>query len=195
VHGRENDGRKAKWRGGHTDEVFKSGRGSFPAIAANRIYTNTNRFHRWILSVLLHRRQKINRKVKAKLNKKFWEELIVYFPWYDTGHIENDASNNSSIVSCVFVTVITFLASRCLVTIGGYTYRGTDWWEGFMKYAVEMGSGAVIYTPSLIKMCSGVHKLIWGFTERQHGDLVSLFLFFKNKESRLKKVNTMCLIN
>jgi hypothetical protein len=27
-------------------------------------------------------------------NKKFWEELIASFPWYDTGHIENDASNN-----------------------------------------------------------------------------------------------------
>jgi hypothetical protein len=27
-------------------------------------------------------------------DKKFWEELIAYFPWYDTGHIENDASNN-----------------------------------------------------------------------------------------------------
>jgi hypothetical protein len=23
-------------------------------------------------------------------NKKFWEELIAYFPLYDTGHIEND---------------------------------------------------------------------------------------------------------
>jgi hypothetical protein len=29
-------------------------------------------------------------------NKKFWEELIAYLPWYDTGHIENEASNNSS---------------------------------------------------------------------------------------------------
>jgi hypothetical protein len=36
-------------------------------------------------------------------NKKFWEELIAYFPRYDTGHIENDAYNNSSIVACVFV--------------------------------------------------------------------------------------------
>jgi hypothetical protein len=27
-------------------------------------------------------------------NKKFWEELIAYLPSYDTGHIENDASNN-----------------------------------------------------------------------------------------------------
>jgi hypothetical protein len=54
---------------------------------------------------------------------QFWEELIVYFPWYDTGHIENDVSNNSSIVACVFVAEVTFLPSRCLATIGGYTYR------------------------------------------------------------------------
>jgi hypothetical protein len=33
--------------------------------------------------------------------KKFWEELISYFPSYETGHIENDASNNSSIVVCI----------------------------------------------------------------------------------------------
>jgi hypothetical protein len=31
--------------------------------------------------------------------KEFWEELTVHIPWYDTGHIENDASNNSSIVA------------------------------------------------------------------------------------------------
>jgi hypothetical protein len=30
----------------------------------------------------------------------------------------------------------------------------TDWWEGFMKYIVEMGSGAMIYEylPSFIKI-------------------------------------------
>jgi hypothetical protein len=33
----------------------------------------------------------------VNVNKKFWEELIAYFPWYDTNRIENDASNNSSI--------------------------------------------------------------------------------------------------
>jgi hypothetical protein len=53
-------------------------------------------------------------------NKKFWEELIAYFPSYDTGHIENDAFNNSSIVACVFVTAVKFLPSRCLATIGGF---------------------------------------------------------------------------
>jgi hypothetical protein len=34
--------------------------------------------------------------------KKFWEELIIYFPWYDAGHIENDASNISSIFLRVY---------------------------------------------------------------------------------------------
>jgi hypothetical protein len=56
----------------------------------------------------------------SKRNKKFWEELIAYFPWYDTGHIENDASNNSSIVAGVFVTAVTFLPSRCPATIRGF---------------------------------------------------------------------------
>jgi hypothetical protein len=55
-----------------------------------------------------------------QLNKKFWEELIAYFPVYDTGHIENDASNNSSIIGCVFVTTVKFLLSRCLATVGGF---------------------------------------------------------------------------
>jgi hypothetical protein len=39
-----------------------------------------------------------------------------------------------------------------------------------MKYAIEMGSGAMIYIPSFIKIGVGIQKL--------HGDLVSLFLFF-----------------
>jgi hypothetical protein len=29
-----------------------------------------------------------------RYNKKFSEELIAYFPWHDSGHVENDASNN-----------------------------------------------------------------------------------------------------
>jgi hypothetical protein len=60
-------------------------------------------------------------------NKKFWEELIAYFPRYDTGHIKNDAPNNLFIVACVFVTAVTFLPSRCLATIGDtYTDTQTD---------------------------------------------------------------------
>jgi hypothetical protein len=57
-----------------------------------------------------------------------------------------------------------------------------------MKYAVEMGSGAMI--PSSINIASGIRKLIGGNTQthRQHGDIISLLLFFQNKESRLKSL-------
>jgi hypothetical protein len=70
-------------------------------------------------------RFQINLAINLSYNKKLWEELIAYFPSYDTDRIENDVSNNYSIVACVFVTAVTFLLSRCLATIGGYTYRHT----------------------------------------------------------------------
>jgi hypothetical protein len=35
-----------------------------------------------------------------------------------------------------------------------------------VKYAVEMGSGAMIYIPSFIKISSGIQKLM-GFTDTQ----------------------------
>jgi hypothetical protein len=119
-------------------------------------------------------------------NNKFWEELTVYVPWYATGHIENDTSNNSSIVECVFVTTVTFLSSRCLATITGflpnccpatirkflpsrcqatireYRYRHTDWWEGLLNQDAEKGSGAMIYVPNFIKIGPGIQKLIRG---------------------------------
>jgi hypothetical protein len=51
------------------------------------------------------------------LNKKFWEELIVCSPLIRHGP-NNDVSNNSSIVACVFVAAVTFLPSRYLATMG-----------------------------------------------------------------------------
>jgi hypothetical protein len=48
-----------------------------------------------------------------------------------------------------------------------------------MKYAAESGSGAMIYVPSLMKIGSSIQKLIKGrFTDREHGDRVSLLSFF-----------------
>jgi hypothetical protein len=49
-----------------------------------------------------------------------------------------------------------------------------------MKYAAEMGSDAITYTPSFIKTGSGIQKLIGGNTQthRQQGDLICL-LFSK----------------
>jgi hypothetical protein len=45
-----------------------------------------------------------------------------------------------------------------------------------MKYAVELGSGAIIHIPSCIKIGSGIQKLMrWDSqTDRQCDDLISL---------------------
>jgi hypothetical protein len=60
-----------------------------------------------------------------------------------------------------------------------------------MKYAVEMGSGAMIYIPSFIKTRLAIQKLMREYadtqTQRQHGYRISLLLFFQNTESRLIK--------
>jgi hypothetical protein len=54
-----------------------------------------------------------------------------------------------------------------------------------MKYAIEMGSGAMIYIPSFIQIGSGIQKLIGGDsqTHREHGDLTSLLYFFKIRKA------------
>jgi hypothetical protein len=125
--------------------------------------------------------------ISENINKKFWGQLIAYLPSYHTDRFENDVSSNSSIVACVFLTAVTFLPSCFLSTIRGYTYRNTDWWEGFFNYSVEMGSAAVIYeyVPSFIKIGSGVQRLIRGdthththtHTHGQQRDLTSLLYF------------------
>jgi hypothetical protein len=63
-----------------------------------------------------------------------------------------------------------------------------------MIYAVEMGSCATMYIPSFIKIDSGIQTLIGGI-HRQQGDLISLILFFFNKESRLKRTYHMNIPN
>jgi hypothetical protein len=48
-----------------------------------------------------------------------------------------------------------------------------------VKYAAEMGSGAIMYIPSFTQIGSGIQKLM-GATQRhrQHGDRISLRSFF-----------------
>jgi hypothetical protein len=48
--------------------------------------------------------------------QKFYEDLIAYFACYNTDRIENGASNNSSIVECVFVVAVTFFSDSCIAT-------------------------------------------------------------------------------
>jgi hypothetical protein len=46
-------------------------------------------------------------------------------------------------------------------------YIQTHRLEGFMKYAVEMDSGAMICIPSLIKTGSNIQKLTRGDTQKR----------------------------
>jgi hypothetical protein len=57
-----------------------------------------------------------------------------------------------------------------------------------MKYAVEMGSGAMIYIPSFIKIGSGIQKIIeGGLTDTQTAWIAHKPSFIcQNKERRLK---------
>jgi hypothetical protein len=50
-----------------------------------------------------------------------------------------------------------------------------------MKYATEMGSGAMIYTPSFIKIGSGIQMLTTGDTQthREDGVHKPTFIFSK----------------
>jgi hypothetical protein len=67
-----------------------------------------------------------------------------------------------------------------------------------MKYAVEVGSHAMIYIPSFIKIYTGIQKLLQGIqiqTHRQQCDLISTPLFSQTKESRLKYIYIITNLN
>jgi hypothetical protein len=55
-----------------------------------------------------------------------------------------------------------------------------------VKYAAEMGSGAMIYIPSFVKIDSGIQKLMWGGGDTQTHTQ-------KNKKSRLKMISLSSL--
>jgi hypothetical protein len=59
-----------------------------------------------------------------------------------------------------------------------------------MKYAVRIGSGAMIYISSFIKTGSSIQK---ADTWTQQGDRTNLFLFFQNEGRRLNKTITTTL--
>jgi hypothetical protein len=77
----------------------------------------------------------------------------------------------------VFVATENCPPSRCLVTIRWDTLQKHRLIRGMNEVAVEMGSGAMIYIPSFIKIGSVIQKLMGAGdsrTHRQHGDRLSL---------------------
>jgi hypothetical protein len=97
-------------------------------------------------------------------NNKFWEELNHPLSLIQHG-LHKKRSVQKFFYCYVFVAALTFLPDRCLATIRGYT---KDWWEGFIKYAFEMGSGAMIYVPSLTKTGSANQKMHGGGGGHRH---------------------------
>jgi hypothetical protein len=63
-----------------------------------------------------------------------------------------------------------------------------------MKYAVEMGSGVMINTPSFVKIGSVIQNLIGGDSQTQNADRISLFLFYQAKKSRLNVTCRLLLL-
>jgi hypothetical protein len=62
-----------------------------------------------------------------------------------------------------------------------------------MNCAVEMGSGAMVYIPSYMKIGAAIQNLIVGDTQThghadRDGDRINLLFFLQNEESRLKIV-------
>jgi hypothetical protein len=108
--------------------------------------------------------------------------------------IENDASNNSSIVAHIRCRGNFYAEPLPSNDRRGYTQRHTDWWEGFMKYAVEMGSCAMMYIPRFIKTCSAIQTLIRRI-HRQHSDRISLVSFFKIRKVGWKSLYTNIVSN
>jgi hypothetical protein len=105
---------------------------------------------------------------KITHNEKFWEELIAYFPWCDTVHIEDDASNNCSIVACVFITAMTFLPSLCLATT-----------EGFLPSRCLATIGGIHTHSNMILLAYSIFSLLSYFEKNRVGlwDYVAVCVF------------------
>jgi F0F1-type ATP synthase alpha subunit len=74
-----------------------------------------------------------------------------------------------------------------------------------MKYAVEMGSGAMIYIPSFIKIGSGIQKLILGNSQtdkraRARSTVISKAYFYVFKIRKVGQIQAsnmfhICYVN
>jgi hypothetical protein len=74
-----------------------------------------------------------------------------------------------------FVAARTCIPNRCVAMKGDTLTE----WEGFMKYAVEMGSGGMIYVPGFMKIGSIIQKLRGGDTQTRWRSHKPNFIFLK----------------
>jgi hypothetical protein len=116
----------------------------------------------------------------------FWSNESRTFLWYDIYRMENDASKVICCRGNVFTEPLSI--KNCWVHVG------TDWGEEFMKYTVEMDTGAMIYIPNFIKIGSGFLNLRDTHKDTQmKRDQISLLSFFQNKWYRVKSNSNIIL--
>jgi hypothetical protein len=56
-----------------------------------------------------------------------------------------------------------------------------------MKYATEIGSDAMMYRPSFLKICSAIHKMMGGWGDRQRAYRSHKPIFFLKEEGKWAK--------
>jgi hypothetical protein len=97
------------------------------------------------------------------VNKKFWAELIDCVPLIRHGPLRKRRLQ-PFFYWCLCIRCHGNVFALPLPSKDRGIQIQTHWWEGFMKYAVEMGSGAAISIPIFIKFRWGIQKLIGGNT-------------------------------
>jgi hypothetical protein len=121
------------------------------------------------------------RRLDELYYKKCWEELIVYLSLMRHGsHRKRRVQQLFFCSVCIHCHGDVFI-EPLPSNDRGMTYRHTDWWEGFMKYAFEMGLNATVCIRRFIKTGTGIQKLMRGDiqTHRLHVNRISLLLFFQ----------------
>jgi hypothetical protein len=134
---------------------------------------------------------KLKKRSKRRRNKKFGEELMSCSPLVRHG-LNRRWRVHKFFYCCVCIRCHSNVFTEPLSSNnkGIHIQTHTDGrylWITPLRWA----SGAMIYIPSFIKIVLRIQKLMGGegghrHADREHGDLISLFLFFQNKGIRLK---------
>lgn len=100
----------------------------------------------------------------------------------------NYMSNNFFIVACVFSTAVKLLQIRYHPTIGVYKHTRHRLIGLFTKYALDIGSGAMIYIPIFITISQPLRSSWRGYTDTKAAWCLHKPTFiFPNKKSRLRR--------
>jgi hypothetical protein len=125
-----------------------------PSVSVSSTNSHSTKCSTFILPLKPYRVSILRASLNNKLNKTFWDELITYVP------LIRHEQHRKRRLQQFFVVGGTCLPSRCLATKRRDTHTDTRIGGRSIKYAIEMGSDAMIYIPSFIKIGSGIQKLL-----------------------------------